>query len=340
MTTIGDIGEFGLIARLTAGLSRRADVLDGVGDDAAVVTLDAGDALVATCDAQVEGTHFRLAYATPFSIGQRALAVNLSDIAAMGATPRYALISLLAPPTLDVAILDGIYAGLRHEADRYGVAIIGGNVARNPERLVLDITLLGSGVPRYLLRRSGAQHGDTIFVTGSLGMAAAGLRVLNDDAVRRDLTAAVVATVLAAQQTPTPRVAAGQWLAHNGVTTAALDISDGLAADLHHLCAASDVGATIDADRIPIDDATVAVAKRIDTPASELALFGGEDYELLFTANVAAPETLSQALFDATGISATPIGTITAEHTITLARAGTLVPLLSRGWDHMIERIL
>ncbi len=154
MITIAELGEFGLIARLTAGLPRSADVILGVGDDAAILDIGGDQLLVATCDAQVEDTHFRLRYMNPYDIGRRALAVNVSDMAAMGGSPRYALISLMLPPTLDVTILDGIYAGLQAEAAQFGVAIVGGNIARNTERLIIDITLLGT-----VMRERDHRHG-------------------------------------------------------------------------------------------------------------------------------------------------------------------------------------
>ena len=168
MPTIAELGEFGLIARITAGLPRYADVIVGVGDDAAVLDIGCDELLVATCDAQVEDTHFRLRNTNPHDIGRRALAVNLSDIAAMGARPSFALISLLMPPTLDVAVLDGIYEGLREEAAQFDMALVGGNIARNAERLIIDITLLGTGARNRLLRRNSAKPGDAVMVTGSL----------------------------------------------------------------------------------------------------------------------------------------------------------------------------
>src|SRR5256714_2308034 len=145
MTNVGELGEFGLIARITAGLPQSPDVIEGVGDDAAILDIGGEEVLVATCDAQVEDTHFRLRRTSSHDIGRRALAVNLSDIAAMGARPRFTLISLLVPPTLDVAILDGIYAGLLEEAAQFDVALVGGNIARNAGRLNIEITLLGTG---------------------------------------------------------------------------------------------------------------------------------------------------------------------------------------------------
>lgn len=338
MTTVAEIGEFGLIARLLAGLPQPAGVLLGAGDDAAALEVGApNQVLVATCDAQVQDIHFRLATATPAEIGRRVLAVNISDIAAMGAAPRFALISLLVPPTLEVATLDGIYAGLRDEAERFGVAIVGGNVARNPERLVIDVTLLGMGARGSLLQRDGAQPGDVLLVTGTLGAAAAGLHLLEDPALASRMSAADCAPLLAAQRTPVPQVAAGQWLARFGAT-AAMDISDGLAADLGHLCAASHVGAQVDAHALPLDQATRACAATAGADVVDWALFGGEDYQLLFTVPPARVADCQMGLLAATGVTATPLGVVESMVGIRLIRQGVVTALPATGWDHFAER--
>lgn len=327
---VADLGEFDLIDRLTASLPQQDGVILGIGDDAAV--LDAGgDWIVATCDAQVQGIHFQLDVTLPEAIGQKAMAVNLSDIAAMGARPRFALISLLVPPELPVTTLDGIYAGLRAMADRYGVAIVGGNVARSPARLVLDITLLGTVDERRVLRRDGARVGDAILVTGTLGAAAAGLLVQRDPALA--VSDDVRQQVLAAQVAPVPRVAAGQWLVRHDVVSA-LDISDGLLADLHHLCVASRVGALIDPETLPIDPATRAVASAAGRDPHDLALAGGEDYELLFTVPEALAAPIAAQLLAETGTRATPIGTCLAgEPLIQVPGRDANLPR-SYGWDH------
>src|SRR2546423_13880815 len=259
MPTVAELGEFGLVARTTAGLPRYADVIVGVGDDAACLDIGCDELLVATCDAQVEDTHFRLRNTNPHDTGRRALAVNLSDIAAMGARPRFALISLLLPPTLDVAILDGIYAGLREEAAQFDVALVGGNIARNAERLIIDITLLGTGTRNKLLRRDTAKAGEAVMVTGSLGSAAAGLLVSEDEQLAAKVAPENLAGVLAALNTPAPRVTAGQWLAQHGVTTG-IDVSDGLAADISHICEASGGGVQIEAETLPIRPEGVRIA--------------------------------------------------------------------------------
>src|SRR6266487_1162652 len=334
LTSIAELGEFGLIARLTAGLPPRADIIVGVGDDAAVLDTGGDELLVATCDAQVEDTHFRLHTTDPHAIGRRALAVNLSDIAAMGARPHFALISLLLPPTLDVAILDGIYAGLRAEGAHYNVALVGGNIARNAERLIIDITLLGTGKRDQLLRRNSAQPGEVVMVTGSLGAAAAGLLVLENEQLGTGIARESLAGVLAALRTPTPRVAAGQWLAQHGVTTG-MDISDGLAADIAHICTASGVGVNIEAESLPIEPEVALIATRAGQQAQDLALFGGEDYELLFTVPAERAHVLAQDLFAATGVRATAIGTINEGNARTLSRQREHVPLRPGGWNHL-----
>lgn len=333
---MAELGEFGLIARLTAGLPHSSAVIVGVGDDATVLDIGGNELLVATCDAQVEDTHFRLRSTHPHDLGRRVLAVNLSDIAAMGARPRFALISLLLPPTLDLAILDGIYTGLREEAARFDVAIVGGNIARNAERLIIDITLLGTGMRGRLLLRSGARSGDALMVTGSLGLAAAGLLVLEDEHLTAQLAPESLDDVLAAQRIPTPRVAAGQWLAAHGVTTG-IDVSDGLAADVRHLCEASGVGACIEATLLPIGPEVTLIATLAGRAPQDLALFGGEDYEIVFTAPTDRAATLAHELFVATGVRATVIGTICEGSELILSAQGKLSPIPAMGWDHLCQ---
>jgi thiamine-monophosphate kinase len=337
MVTIAELGEFGLIARITAGLPQSSDIIVGVGDDAAVLDIGGDELIVATCDAQVEDIHFRLRHTTPHDVGRRALAVNLSDIAAMGGRPRFALISLLIPPTLEVAVLDGIYEGLREEAAQFDVALVGGNIARNAERLIIDITLLGTGMRNRLLRRDSAKPGEVVMVTGNLGSAAAGLLVVEDEQLAAKIPSESLVGVLAAQRVPTPRVAAGQWLAQHGVTTA-IDVSDGLAADIAHICEASSVGVRIEAESLPIRPEVVTLATLAGREPQDLALFGGEDYELVFTVPVDRADVLAQELFVATGVNVTAIGTICEGSAMTLFRQGKLSPFHPTGWDHLRSR--
>ncbi len=332
-----DLGEFGLIGRLTSGLAQPPCVRVGIGDDAAVVDCDARSQIVATCDTLVEGSHFVRAWATAEQIGRRALAVNLSDIAAMGGEPLAALISLVLPRDTTVAWLDGLYAGLRAEADTFGVAIVGGNIASTEGPLVVDVTLLGRVAVGQALLRSGARPGDRLLVTGALGAAAAGLlTLLRESEGAREAPDAAVEQVRAALLAPQPRVAEGRALAASGGVTAMIDVSDGLASDLGHLCARSGAGAVVEADALPILDATRAVARRHGRDPLDLALQGGEDYELLFAVRPEA-EVAALAAVRAAGGTATAIGTVTDASSGLRLRTGdgALIPLEARGWDHL-----
>jgi thiamine-monophosphate kinase len=334
-----DLGEFELIDRLTqltSSLGARADVALGIGDDAALLDPGGESLVAATIDALVEGRHFLLSSATPEEIGHKALAVNLSDLAAMGAEPCWALVSLLVPPSLEVSILDGVYAGLRDEAHHYGVAVVGGNVAATDGPLTIDVVALGRCPRGAQVTRAGGSPGDLLLVTGSLGAAAAGLLVARDpkraEGVARNLQQRAHDAMVA----PTPRVAAGQALAAGRLVTAMIDISDGLAADLGHLCARSRVGAELDASLIPVDPAAMRIASRYGQDSMMLALHGGEEYELLCAV---APESRDGALaaLRAVGCAPVVIGRLTAPASgMTLQRSdGSLETLSPRGWDHL-----
>jgi len=333
---VSDLGEFGLIERLAAHLPSRPDVILSTGDDAALVDLGAAALLVATVDALVDGRHFLRAVATPEEIGHKALAVNLSDIAAMGAEPLWALVSLLVPPTTDVALLDGIYAGMAALAESFAVAIVGGNVASTSGPLTLDVTLLGRVQRHQAVLRSGARQGDVLCVTGSLGAAAAGLQLATTDDLHMQISPELREAARKSLVSPTPRVREGQILARGGAVTAMIDISDGLAADLGHLCAAGGVGALLEVERIPVHPAAAQVALARGQDAVMFALAGGEDYELLFSV---PPDGLDAALqmVGEVGGEAHQIGTITnSPGTLGLKSGdGTISPLDAAGWDHL-----
>lgn len=333
---LGDTGEFELIDRLTRGLPVRPDVVQGVGDDAALLAPAADALLVATCDAQVEGRHFLRDIATPEEIGHKALAVNLSDVAAMGGEPLWALVSLLLPPALDTVVLDGIYAGLRRLADQYTVAVVGGNVAATGGPLVIDVTLLGAVPKGRALRRDGGQPGDALLVTGTLGAAAAGLLALVTEPGHVTLPREALAEARRRLVAPEPRVLAGRALAAAGTVTAMLDVSDGLASDVRHLCARSGAGAEIDAASIPIDAAAGIIASAYGRDPIWLALNGGEDYELLFTAPPAGVEALRTVSAEV-GCDISVIGRLTEPDAGVRLRMpdGTVRNLEARGWDHL-----
>jgi thiamine-monophosphate kinase len=316
---VSELGEFGLLKRLQALVPGGQGVLVGIGDDAAVVQ---GSALeLATTDSQVEGTHFTLETASPQDLGWKALAVNISDIAAMGGVPRYALVSLSLPPTCEVEWVLGVYRGLLESAKAYQVAIAGGDLHTAPIRAI-NVSLLGCLQGEAYLSRSASQVGDLIGVTGYLGGAAGGLRMLKQEL---KFNKEVEAYLRRAHWRPSPRVKEGQELLRLGVR-AAIDISDGLMADLGHLCQMSGVGARVVAERVPIHP---LLRQAFGAEALALALGGGEDYELLFT----CPPSLMERVRESLDI--TVLGEMTGGETVEVADSkGRSLPLGKAGWEH------
>ena len=305
--TIRELGERGLIERVRRRLGPPGPgVVVGIGDDAAVVAV--GDrTLLLTTDTLIEGVHFRRQTATLRDIGAKALAVNVSDIAAMGGEPRWALLALGLPPDLPVTDVDELYAGLGETAAQQGVSLIGGDTCAAPAGLVLGITVVGEvqGAP---LRRTGARPGDVLLVTGTLGGAAAGLAVLEGGAGSAPPDA--VDAVCRAHRRPTPRVAEGRAIRASGVATAMIDLSDGLATDLGHLLEESGVGAEVRLADLPIAPATRAVARARGVDVVHWAVSGGEDYELLFTADGPHAAALARDVSAKTGTPVRIVGEI------------------------------
>ncbi len=293
--------------------SLASSLLSGIGDDAAVISQRTGRDTVITTDLLVEDVDFRLATTTPELLGHKALAVSLSDVAAMGALPRWALLSIGVPERIwRSSFPDKFYKGFFALADRYGVMLVGGDVSRTPERVVIDSIVLGEAIHRRALLRSGARAGDHIFVTGSLGGAAAGLLLLEREATgsatRRRRRVAAAEQAILRHLRPEPRVAWGEFLGESKLATAMIDVSDGLSSDLAHLCRESRVGADVEATRIPMDDALVRLAPELQLDPLALALDGGEDFELLFTV---CPRDLKRLPRVMDGVPATYIGDIT-----------------------------
>lgn len=300
-----DLGERGLIERVRRRLDPPdATVLAGIGDDAAAVVWPPGQILLLTTDTLVEDVHFRRATATLREIGAKALAVNVSDIAAMGGEPRFALLALTLPASCTVAEVDDLYAGFLDVADLHGVQLIGGDTCAAPDRMVLTVTLVGQ-VQGGPVRRSGARPGDAILVTGTLGAAAAGLATLERGPL--PVSADVAADVQRAHRLPVPRVAEGRLVQASGGATAMIDVSDGLATDLGHIAAESRVGARVRLASLPVAETTRAVARALGEPPARFAASGGEDYELLFTA---APDRAGAIATRVTAETGTPVSMI------------------------------
>lgn len=321
--------EFDLIEIIRARSTvTREDVLLGIGDDAALLQPPPGHVLAVAVDTLVEDVHFPAGTAAA-DIGWKALAVNLSDLAAMGATPAWAVMSLTLPHA-DRRFVEGLIEGFSTLAGQHRLALVGGDTTRGP--LSITVTVHGFVPPGKALRRAGAQVGDAVMVTGTLGDAAAGLCCLDhgrDDADRLIMAAGGSrAKLLERLNRPQPRLAAGTFL--RGIASACIDVSDGLLADLGHLCTASGVGAQIDADALPLSSALLTL---FDAQARDFALAGGDDYELCFTVPAERAASVSTDL-SRQGSGAACIGRIVAGEGLRVRDAeGRPVRTPNPGWD-------
>jgi thiamine-monophosphate kinase len=316
------LGEFDIIARYFARTTPRDDVLLGVGDDAALLMPPAGRALVAATDTLVEGRHF-LPGTPSASVGHNALAVNLSDLAAMGADPAWALLSLSVPDA-DEPWLEGFARGLHALASRHGVALVGGDTVSGPR--VVTVAVLGFVAADAALRRDGARPGDAIFVSGTPGLAAAGLELLRDGRATFDSDDPRVRRFLYAE----PRLALGRAL--RGRATAAMDVSDGLLGDLAKLATASGVGARLELERLPIPPLLAEGHDRAQ--AERYVLHGGDDYELLFTLPGDAAEAWAAEIAAEADCAVHRIGEIVTARGVTGRRDGRDEPVSASGHDH------
>ena len=334
--TVADLGEQALIERIRSRAPAAPPWLGvGLGDDAAVVEPERNRAEVMTTDALVEGVHFDRAYVPAAAIGHKALAVNLSDLAAMGAEPRAALLSLVLPDAMAAAEFDALLDGWFALAGRYGVTLIGGNISRSPGPLVVDVTAIGTVKRRQALTRSGARPGDGLYVSGSVGAACAGrlarLRAAAGAPASDDAAGGEPEGLDACEARflrPEPRVRLGVLLGRNRVASACVDLSDGLGDGVRQIAAASGVGAEIDGDALPVPPAArrwFEVRERVG--AIDAAISGGEDYELLFTVPARRQRALAAVLKLADGLACTRIGKVTADRRLSLARGAAKGPL-------------
>ncbi len=325
---LSQLGEFGLIDRIRRTVPAGPGVRIGIGDDAAWVANSSGSSLV-TADLLIEGVHFDLQWTSLFNLGYKSLAVNLSDIAAMGGVPAYAILSLGIPVSFDSNDIDNLYRGINTLARECGVSIVGGdtNIAKS---LIISVCVIG-GPPPQPVRRSGAKVGHDIYVTGTLGDSALGLKLLRRKSPGMKQKSPV-AHLLKRHHQPTPRIAAGVLLAQQKLATAMIDVSDGLLQDLGHICRASRTGAVIWEARLPLSRAYRAIAGQDGT---HYALTGGEDYELLFCARPSDRPRIEK-LERRVGLAITRIGTcVTATRgIIVLDNCGKLVSTRFKGHNH------
>jgi len=333
-----------LVARGRSGAPlRKGDV--GIGDDCAVVRAGA-KRLLLTTDLLVEGVHFDRAYSPPYLLGRKAAAVSLSDIAAMGGLPLGLLVSAAIPRRLPASFARALVEGIHEEARAAGASVLGGDTSASPGPLVLDVAAVGMCGPRGPVFRSGARPSDRLYVSGTLGASALGLDLLRaglrpwssrfwskdlSAKGRRGVRARASLIAALAHLLPRPRLGLGRLLADRGIASAMIDLSDGLSMDLHNLCEASAVGATIEEKRLPLHRSLSIVSRR----ALRLALSGGEDYELLFTVPPQKERALERAAA-AAEVGVTRIGRITASRgsVIMRTRRGRARPLPRSGFKH------
>jgi thiamine-monophosphate kinase len=320
--TVAEVGERALIERIRARLPPPPPwVLVGPGDDGAVLALERGTVEVVTTDVLVEGVHFERAWSTPADLGYKALAVNLSDLAAMGADPRAALLSLVLPPALPASFVDALIGGVLAAASEHRVVVAGGNIARSPGPLMVDVAALGSVRRRKILTRGGARPGDLLLVSGSLGAARAGLEWLRATGGRTEgADADEMAACATRWRRPVPRVRLGRLLGRTRAATACVDLSDGLADALRQLVEASGVGAVVEAAAVPVDPAARRWFERQGVDPVVSGLTGGEDYELLFTVSPRHRGRLRHVASHVGGVPLTRIGEIVEGRGIVLRR--------------------
>jgi len=324
--------------RQRVGPATTQSLIAGIGDDAAVIRNTAGKETVITADLLVEDVDFRRTTTPPYLLGHKALAVSLSDIAAMGTRPLWSLISIGVPDDIwQTDFVDRLYDGVIDLANRYGVQLIGGDTSRTTENIVIDSIVTGECTAGMSVKRSGARAGDQIFVTGSLGAAAAGLRLIERGAHLAgqnlaDEDSQKLDHVLLRQLRPEPRVGWGIVLGDEQLATAMIDLSDGLSSDLNRLCQASDVGATIDSALLPIDQRVAELCGRRALDPLQLALHGGEDFELLFTVK---PENFARLPRRVDGVDIKRIGEVTsAAEGIKISEGSRVWDLKPGGWKH------
>lgn len=324
---LNELGEFGLIKRIRQRIGPGRGVVRGIGDDAAQLELEPGLQLLTTTDLLIEGSHFNFAWTSAADLGHKAVAVNLSDIAAMGGEPRYLYLALACPGSTEVESIEAFIDGAVALSKRHGVTLVGGDTCRSPGPWVVSITVEGVVPAGRAIGRDTAQAGDLILVSGCLGDSALALRLLQQGEV--------VAEALAMRHhRPQPQVELGRLLADSGCVTAMIDVSDGIVADLGHILQASRVGGVLEVPKIPLSPAfTRALRKQPDL--IDLALTGGEDYELLLTVP-ARKLPCVLAVGQRLGIPLTAIGSLRGgEPDLFLRDAGGQErPCTRGGYDH------
>ncbi|HUO58454.1 MAG TPA: thiamine-phosphate kinase [bacterium] len=331
--TLQSVGEFGFIEKIRESLkAKNPSVTLGVGDDAAVFKPTAGHEMIFTTDMLVEGRHFDFKWITPWQLGAKSMAVNVSDCAAMGAKPTVAVVSLGVPKDYPVADLEAFYDGMKSWGEQFGAQIVGGDTVGS-DKFVVNVALIGEVESGKALKRGGAKAGDALFVTGTLGDSAAGLHSLQNPTSKGKETASLL---VKRHLTPIPRFNTGRVLSTRKSASSAIDISDGLSSEVHHLCEESGLGAEIHEEAIPYSAALIHYCDENHLDPLRFALEGGEDYELLFTVPLTKISEVVQKLPGETGVAVKSIGRMVPKSKgITfITRKGERIPLEAKGFDH------
>lgn len=330
-------GESEIISRIRRRARATDQVLIGIGDDAAVLRHSTATDLIACCDLMVEGVHFRREWAAPRLIGHKALAVTLSDVAAMGGAARFAMVSIALPEALPAGFIEELLEGIFELADSFDVSIIGGDTSSSVDWLFIDTSVIGECAAGRAITRKGARVGDGIYVTGALGASALGLLFLERGFSLTNLTESDArAAVLMKHLAPTPQLKIGQAIGRRGLATAMIDISDGLSTDLWHILDESDCGAIIKTDAIPLASCLHSfAADDSEIEPLRLALDGGEDYELLFTSPPENQNRIAE-MSEEFGVPITAIGQIVTDKGLRLERNGSFETILPSGYEHRI----
>ena len=329
---LSDIGEFGIIDRFSGNfLKNLPKDVTGIGDDAAVIPWDKKRSLLVTTDMLIEGSHFIRKAISPEELGHKSLAVNLSDIAAIGGTPTFTFLSLGLPPDFNVEWVDRFFKGFQSLAEKYAVCLLGGDTTQSKEGVIINVTVIGNSQNKHIKFRSGAKSGDLVCVTGGLGDSGAGLKCLLE---QKSLNRAAKQLIRCHHQ-PEPHIMEGQWLGRKSNVHAMIDVSDGIASDAKHLIKSSGCGIDIYLDQLPLSEDFKSVCDTHKWNAVELASSGGEDYCLLFTV---APKAFARLSADFLKTFHRPffrIGKVTKNvGELHYSLHGKSYVFKNSGWDH------
>lgn len=332
---IEDIGEFAFIRSIMDNCQFSSEkMIRGIGDDCAVIGPYENRVLLITTDVLVEDVHFIMGKILPEHLGQKAVAVNLSDIAAMGGKALCLFLSLAIPNTMSVETLKSIYRGIKNMCKRYRINLMGGDTSASPGGLMISVTAIGDANKREVLYRDSANQGDGIYVTGNLGDSGAGLKLIKNSFSAPE---PIASRLIEAHNIPVPYLEAGSMIARSGLASAMIDLSDGLVPDLHHICESSHTGARLNHDALPISKELSALAQINNFDPYELALSGGEDYKLLITIPEKNIDSFEKMFQDSTPCPVYRVGEITKGKNLTiLSHDGVEEQLDVRGFDHFL----